>query len=95
MRQLTWAVESLFKCVVDRPNPARAGMTKMSKRKEVVTGQAFRRLGGGGGLWRVLSIRKDGLGTPHATLQRADDHNTLKTLSVSTLLDNSQFVPEE
>lgn len=67
----------------------------MSRRKEIVAGQTFRRLGGGGGLWLVLAVRKDGMGTPHATLQKADDHNTLKTLSVSTLLDSSQFQPAD
>lgn len=65
----------------------------MSRRKEVVSGQNFRRIGAGGGVWQVTGIRKDALGTPHAMLCRLDDPNTLKTLSVTTLLDNSQFEP--
>ncbi|HRJ60264.1 MAG TPA: hypothetical protein PKZ97_00020 [Azospirillaceae bacterium] len=67
----------------------------MSRRREVASGQMFRRVGAGGGVWEVAAIRKDGMGTPHAMLRRIDDPNTLKTLSVTTLLDNSQFEPAD
>ncbi|UKJ72758.1 hypothetical protein [Azospirillum brasilense] len=63
----------------------------MRRKREVVEGQIFRKLGPGGGIWQVIAIRKDGLGTQHAQLQRSDDHKTLKTLAVSALLDPTQF----
>ena len=63
----------------------------MRRKREVVEGQMFRKLGPGGGVWQVIAVRKDGLGTQHAQLQRSDDHKTLKTLAVSTLLDPAQF----
>lgn len=67
----------------------------MSRRKEIVSGQIFRRIGGGGGVWRVLAVRKDGSGAPHAMMCRDDDPNTLKTLSIYALQDGSQFQPLE
>ena len=65
----------------------------MSRRREVASGQTYRRVGAGGGVWEVAGVRKDGMGTPHAMLRRIDDPNTLKTLSVATLLDSTQFEP--
>ncbi|MCW2236965.1 hypothetical protein [Azospirillum canadense] len=67
------------------------GEVNMRRKREVVEGQLFRKLGPGGGIWEVIAVRKDGLGTQHAQMQRADDPKTLKTLAVSTLLDPSQF----
>ena len=63
----------------------------MRRKREVVEGQMFRKLGPGGGIWEVVAIRKDGLGTQHAQMKRADDPKTLKTLAVAALLDPSQF----
>jgi hypothetical protein len=65
----------------------------MAKRKDVVAGQSYRRIGGGGGVWQVISIGKDSMGMVHAKLRREDDPNTLKTLCVSTVLDREQFEP--
>jgi len=67
----------------------------MRRKREVVEGQMFRKLGPGGGVWEVVAVRKDGLGTQHAQLKRADDPYTLKTLSVAALLDPHQFEPVE
>lgn len=63
----------------------------MRRKREVVEGQLFRKLGPGGGLWEIVAIRKDGLGTQHAQMRRADDPKTLKTISVATLLDPQYF----
>lgn len=63
----------------------------MRRKREVVEGQMVRKLGPGGGVWRVIAVRKDGMGTQHAQLQRADDPYTLKTLAVAALLDPQQF----
>ncbi len=63
----------------------------MRRKREVVEGQMFRRLGPGGGIWEVIAVRKDGLGTQHAQMQRTDDPKTLKTLAVTALLDSDQF----
>ena len=64
----------------------------MRRKREVAEGQYYRRLSPSGGIWQVIAIRKDGLGTQHAQMQRADDPRTFKTLSLSALLDNSEFV---
>lgn len=63
----------------------------MRRKREVVEGQMYRKLGPGGGIWEVVAVRKDGLGTQHAQMKRADDPKTLKTLAVAALLDPSQF----
>lgn len=63
----------------------------MRRKREIVEGQMFRKLGPGGGVWEVVAIRKDGMGTQHAQMKRADDPHTLKTLAVVTLLDPHQF----
>lgn len=63
----------------------------MARRREISPGQVFRRIGGGGGVWCVTAVRKDGMGTAHATMCRQDDPQTLKTLSVLTVLDTTQF----
>lgn len=63
----------------------------MRRKREVVEGQIYRKLGPSGGFWQVVAIRKDGMGTQHAQLKRTDDPKTLKTLSVMALLDNQQF----
>lgn len=63
----------------------------MRRKREVVEGQMYRKLGPGGGIWEIVAIRKDGLGTQHAQMKRADDPKTLKTLAVTTLLDPHQF----
>ena len=63
----------------------------MSRKREISEGQVFRRLGPGGGVWQVVTIRRDGVGMPHAQMQRADDPTTLKTLATVALLDPSQF----
>jgi hypothetical protein len=63
----------------------------MRRKREVSEGQMYRKLGPGGGVWEVVAIRKDGMGTPHAQLKRMDDPKTLKTLSVATLLNAQEF----
>jgi hypothetical protein len=63
----------------------------MRRKREIVEGQMFRKLGPGGGVWQVVAIRKDGLGTQHAQMQRADDPKTFKTLSLTALMDPHQF----
>ncbi|MBP2301409.1 hypothetical protein [Azospirillum picis] len=63
----------------------------MRRKREVVEGQIYRKLSPSGGYWLVIAIRKDGMGTQHAQMQRTDDPKTLKTLSVSTLLDPHEF----
>ncbi|AWK89082.1 hypothetical protein [Azospirillum thermophilum] len=63
----------------------------MRRKRDVAEGQLFRKLGPGGGIWEVIAVRKDGMGTQHAQLKRIDDPKTLKTLSVSALLDSQQF----
>lgn len=63
----------------------------MRRKREISEGQLLRKLGPGGGVWQVVAVRKDGLGTQHAQMVRADDPKTLKTLAVSTLLDPHQF----
>lgn len=63
----------------------------MRRKREVVEGQMYRKLGPGGGIWEVVAVRKDGLGTQHAQMKRSDDPKTLKTLAVAALLDPSQF----
>ncbi len=63
----------------------------MSRKREIMEGQVFRRLGPGGGVWQVVTIRRDGVGMAHAQMQRADDPTTLKTLATVALLDPSQF----
>lgn len=63
----------------------------MRRKRDIAEGQLFRKLGPGGGIWVVIAVRKDGLGTQHAQMQRADDPKTLKTLSVVTLLDPHEF----
>ncbi|HEV7371155.1 hypothetical protein [Arenibaculum sp.] len=61
------------------------------KRREIVEGQKYRKLGPGGGIWEVVAIRKDGLGMRHAQMKRSDDPKTLKTLALTALLDPEQF----
>lgn len=63
----------------------------MRRKREVMEGQMYRKLGPGGGIWEVIAIRKDGMGTQHAQMKRMDDPKTLKTLSVAALLDSQQF----
>ncbi|HYD29972.1 MAG TPA: hypothetical protein VEB64_03840 [Azospirillaceae bacterium] len=63
----------------------------MRRKREIIAGQQFRKLGPGGGIWEIVSIRKDGLGAAHAQMRRFDDPKTLKTLAIGTLLDPSQF----
>ncbi|MEI8395555.1 MAG: hypothetical protein WCF85_12515 [Rhodospirillaceae bacterium] len=63
----------------------------MSRKCDITEGQIFRRLGPGGGLWQVMTVRRDGVGMPHAQMQRADDPKTLKTLAIAALQDASQF----
>jgi hypothetical protein len=63
----------------------------MSRKREIVEGQMFRRLGSGGGVWQVVSVRRDAIGLAHAQMKRADDPSTLKTLALVALLDPVQF----
>lgn len=63
----------------------------MRRKREVVEGHMFRKLGPGGGVWEVVAVRKDGMGTQHAQMKRTDDPRTLKTLSVAALLDPHEF----
>lgn len=63
----------------------------MRRKREIAEGQMFRKLGPGGGIWEVVAVRKDGMGTQHAQMKRSDDPHTLKTLAVVTLLDPHQF----
>ena len=63
----------------------------MRRKREIVEGQIYRKLGPGGGVWEVIAIRKDGMGTQHAQMRRTDDPKTLKTLSVTTLLNAQEF----
>jgi hypothetical protein len=63
----------------------------MRRKREIVEGQMYRKLGPGGGIWEVIALRKDGMGTMHAQMKRMDDPKTLKTLSVSALLDANEF----
>ncbi|WP_377005517.1 hypothetical protein [Azospirillum griseum] len=63
----------------------------MRRKREVVEGQIYRKVGPSGGFWQVVAIRKDAMGTRHAQLMRTDDPKTLKTLSVAAILDNQQF----
>ena len=63
----------------------------MRKKREIVEGQKYRRLGPGGGIWEVVALRKDGMGAVHAQMKRADDPKTLKTLAVAALMDPEQF----
>lgn len=63
----------------------------MRRKREVMEGQMYRKLGPGGGIWEVVAVRKDGMGTQHAQMKRMDDPKTLKTLSVAALLDSQQF----
>jgi hypothetical protein len=63
----------------------------MRRKREVVEGHVYRRLGSGGGTWEVVAIRKDGMGAMHAQLRRVDSPKTLKTLAVGTLLDPYEF----
>lgn len=65
----------------------------MRRKRDIVEGQLFRRLGSGGGIWEVIAVRKDGMGTQHAQMKRCDDPKTLKTLSVAALLDPHEFEP--
>jgi hypothetical protein len=61
------------------------------KKRDVVEGQQYRKLGPGGGVWEVVALRKDGMGAVHAQMKRADDPKTLKTLSIAALSDPEQF----
>ncbi len=61
------------------------------KKRDIVEGQKYRKLGPGGGIWEVVALRKDGMGAIHAQMKRADDPKTLKTLSVAALMDPEQF----
>ncbi|WP_207457786.1 hypothetical protein [Azospirillum sp. SYSU D00513] len=63
----------------------------MRRKREVVEGQMYRKLGPGGGVWEVIAVRKDGMGTQHAQMRRTDDPKTLKTLSVAALLNAQEF----
>lgn len=63
----------------------------MRRKREVIEGQRFRRLGVNGGTWEVVAVRKDGAGAQHAQMRRLDEPKTLKTLAVAILLDQSQF----
>lgn len=65
----------------------------MRRKRDIVEGQLFRRVGSGGGIWEVIAVRKDGMGTQHAQMKRSDDPKTLKTLSVAALLDPHEFEP--
>lgn len=61
------------------------------RKRDIVAGQRFRKLGPGGGIWEVIAVRRDNLGAVHAQMQRADDPKTLKTLASAVLLDPHQF----
>lgn len=63
----------------------------MRRKREVIVGQRFRKLSPCGGIWEVVSVRKDGLGAAHAQMRRSDDPKTLKTLAFVALLDPDQF----
>lgn len=63
----------------------------MRRKREVVEGQQYRRIGASGGVWEVLAVRRDGAGTQHAQIRRVDEPKTLKTLAVTVLLDPAQF----
>ena len=63
----------------------------MSRKREITEGQMFRRLGPGGGVWQVVTVRRDGVGMAHAQMFRADDPKTLKTLAIAALQDPAQF----
>jgi len=63
----------------------------MRRKREIVEGQRFRKLGPAGAVWEVVAVRRDGLGAVHAQLKRIDDPLSLKTLAVAALLDSNQF----
>lgn len=59
----------------------------MRRRKEILEGQRYRKIGRVGTTWEVIAIRRDPLGNVHAQLCRTDDPLTLKTLSSAALCD--------
>jgi hypothetical protein len=63
------------------------------RKREILEGQRYRKLGPGGSVWEIVAIRKDVMGATHAQMKRADDPKTLKTLAVAALLDPVQFEP--
>ena len=63
--------------------------------REVTEGQWFRKIGPGGGVWEVVSMRRDARGAMHAQIRRADDRTSYKTLSTFALLDNRAYEPVE
>ena len=63
----------------------------MSRTRDITEGQYFRRLGPGGGVWQVVTVRRDAIGMSHAQMKRADDPKTLKTLALAALQDQTQF----
>jgi hypothetical protein len=49
----------------------------MRRKREILEGQRYRKLGPGGSVWEIVAIRKDVMGATHAQMKRADDPKTL------------------
>lgn len=62
------------------------------RRREIVLGQRYRKLGFGAILWEVVGTSVDALGHAHVRLRRVGDPRTLKTLAVTVLEDPNQYV---
>ncbi|HYE50462.1 MAG TPA: hypothetical protein VEB20_12790 [Azospirillaceae bacterium] len=63
----------------------------MARRRQVSEGQLYRRVGVATGVWRVETLRQDGIGKLHAQLRSLDDPNTTKTLSAFILGDPKEY----
>ncbi|WP_404326783.1 hypothetical protein [Aerophototrophica crusticola] len=61
------------------------------RRREIIPGQRYRKLGFGAMLWEVVGLSEDALGNTHVRLRQVGDPRTLKTLAASVLDDPSQF----
>jgi hypothetical protein len=63
--------------------------------REIAVGQRYRKVGPGGGSWKVVAVRTDGSGAIHARMQSLDEPESFRTFSIGALADARSFQIED
>ena len=61
--------------------------------REIAPGQRYRKIGPGGVIWEVVSVRTDASGAAHARMKSTEDAETFRTFATGALTDQRDFYP--
>ncbi len=63
--------------------------------REIAVGQCYRKVGPGGGSWKVVAVRTDASGAVHAHLQSIEEPKSFRTFAIGALADTHNFQIED